>query len=486
MLIENLIPGTNLETKDTEFKGIIEEGKKPGGGLKEIGWLKTIAAFANTDGGRLFVGVEDKTHKIVALDHETSDQVVRMVHRQIRERLEPKIDYDISSINVPDTSPIRYVLCITVKKSRQLPVSLHEAGLLGIYVRNYGQTETATPEQIRDMVMMSENIPYDAPFTDIPFRKKDFSKMYSVAKERSVELTDKALISIGFMSGEKKLSKGALLFKDDCSDSVTRVSMSLWPGYDKGSDVVLADKVYEGNLIDLIQNATVFIKEHSANGYRKTADSRVQFIAYPERSITEGIVNAVAHRNYFIYGAQIEINIFKDRLEITSPGSLLGVRRLDKEKDIASIIPRRRNEVICSTLSMLDYMEEKGSGFDKIESDYADSDENHRPYVSCDDSSFTLTLPDMTYGSGVSLNEDDIPEVYAMGTLSGKNDLSILAFCYNSPHSVSEIADYLGMTPSTYFRKNTIKRLVNNGFLTEKIAGRKKQYQSDREKVLKK
>jgi len=135
----------------------------------------------------------------------------------------------------------------------------------------------------------------------------------------------------------------------------------------------------------------------------------------------------VAHRNYFIYGAQIEINIFKDRLEITSPGSLLGVRRLDKEKDI-----------------------------------------------SCDDSSFTLTLPDMTYGSGISVNVDDIPEVYAMGMLSGKNDMSILAFCYNSLHSVSEIADYLGMTPSTYFRKNTIKRLVNDGFLIEKISGRKK------------
>ena len=58
--------------------------------------------------------------------------------------------------------------------------------------------------------------------------------------------------------------------------------------------------------------------------------------------------NAVAHRNYFISGSQIEINMFKDRLEITSPGALLGVREIEKETRISSIIPRRRNEVICS------------------------------------------------------------------------------------------------------------------------------------------
>ena len=74
-------------------------------------------------------------------------------------------------------------------------------------------------------------------------------------------------------------------------------------------------------------------------------------------------------------------------------------------------------------------MEEKDSGFDKIESDYSDLDDNHKPYVSCDDNSFTLTLPDMTYNAGVSSGDsNESTDVYVMGALPGKNDLSILAF----------------------------------------------------------
>ena len=68
MLLEDLIPGLNIEDTRNEFKGTIEEGKSEDSGkVKEIGWLKTIAAFANTDGGTLYIGVENKSHTIVLL-----------------------------------------------------------------------------------------------------------------------------------------------------------------------------------------------------------------------------------------------------------------------------------------------------------------------------------------------------------------------------------------------------------------------------------
>ena len=169
MLVEDLIPDINLESKDIEFKGILEEGTAEGEKSREIGWLKTIAAFANTCGGRLFVGVEDKSHKIVALDHNTADRIILMVHRQIRNRVTPLIDYDISYVAVPETKPVRYILCISVPACRNLPVSIHEKGLLGIYVRNFGRTDLATPEQIREMILQRDSVPYDQPFTDIPF-----------------------------------------------------------------------------------------------------------------------------------------------------------------------------------------------------------------------------------------------------------------------------------------------------------------------------
>ena len=480
MHIEELLPGINLEDKSTEFKGIILDGKKENGSSADIGWLKTIASFANTEGGCLYVGVKDKSHEVVALDHTTADKIILMIHRRIREKITPGIAYDVDAIPVSNGNSTRYIIRVTVQKNKELPVTLHENGLLGIYVRNFGQTETATPEQIREMVLMSEQIPYDQPFTENRYEKKDFTQLFRLARERGVVITDKQLMSIGFMNAEGMLSKGALLFKDSCDSLDTQLVAALWPEYTKGSDVVLAHMELTGNLLSVLSSATEFVMNHSTNGYNKEADTRVNYFAYPARSVTEGIVNAIGHRNYFIKGTQVEINIFRDRMEITSPGSLLGVRRLQKEKDIASIIPRRRNEVICAVLEMCRYMEKKGSGFDKIEEDYRSYDEAYKPYVSADGQSFTLTLPDLTYqAAAVSDAAEDIPEIYAEALVTGKNDMKILAYCYNKQHSVRDIAEYIGVRPSTYFRKNTIARLADAGLLIEKDGARAAEFQAN-------
>lgn len=58
MYIEDLFPDLELESKTVEYKGIIEEGKKDKGRNCEIGWLRTIAAFASTEGGKMVIGVK--------------------------------------------------------------------------------------------------------------------------------------------------------------------------------------------------------------------------------------------------------------------------------------------------------------------------------------------------------------------------------------------------------------------------------------------
>ena len=148
------------------------------------------------------MGVEDKSHKIVALDHQTADNVILMIHRQIQARMVPVPKYDVSTIPIQTSGETRYVIQIYVPVSRNLPVTIHENGLLDIYVRNYGWTETATPEQIRDLVLISEQIPYDQPFTDQVFSKEDFTNLFRVTQDRGVKLTEKQLISIGFISEE--------------------------------------------------------------------------------------------------------------------------------------------------------------------------------------------------------------------------------------------------------------------------------------------
>ncbi len=480
MLIQE-IANVNLESKNIEFKGIIEEGTDRKGKSKEIGWLKTLTAFANTEGGVLYVGVEDNSHKVVALDHETADKIVLMVHRQLRSKVTPLINYEISAIPVPGISPSRYVLKIDVKKSSNLPVMLHQDGLLGIYVRIFGRTDIASPEQVRDMVIMSEEIPYDRPFTEEEFDPGKFKKLKKTIEAGGNQFNEKALISRSFMSSNRYLSKGALLFEDDCNCEETHAVATLWPGLTKGDDIVLASEEYNGNLLDVIEKCAAFVRNHSANGFKKEDLGQSDFIAFPARSVTEGIVNAVGHRNYFMFGTQIEVNIFRDRLEITSPGSLMGGKELRKEKNISAIIPRRRNNVICAILEMCRYMEEKGSGFDKIAEDYSPYADRYQPYITSDASSFTLTLPDLTYRFGIS--DDLIPEIYTEGITTGKNDLKILAYCYQSAHSAKEIAEYIGITASTYFRTNTLGRLCENGYLLESKGNGSSVFRSNQEKV---
>lgn len=484
MVLEELIPNLNLEDKNNEFKGIIEEGKSDASGKpKEIGWLKTLAGFANTEGGILYIGVENKTHKIVSLDHNTTDKIILMIHRQIKQRIEPQIFYKIETISITENKKTRYIIKVIVSTSKILPVTLHEDNLLGIYVRNYGNTVLATPEQIRDLVLLSDNNPFDQPFTEQNFSPDQFKKLYTLYKDRTeTELTKKALISAGFINKENKLSKGALLFSDDYSGEKTKITCTLWPEITKGSSVILATDDFSGNILDSITFATQFIQNHSVNGFKKEATERINYFSYPLRSVTEGIVNAVAHRNYFISGSQIEINMFKDRVEITSPGALLGVKELKKEKNISSIIPRRRNEVICNILEYCRYMESKGSGFDKIEQDYAGRGEAFKPFITSDGTSFTLVLPNLTFAAGI-IDEDSIPEVHTEGILENKNDLTILSFCFKKEHTAKEIAEYIGIKPSTYFRTQILGTLISKGYLIENSTEKTAKYLSNPGKV---
>lgn len=405
------------------------------------------------------------------------------IHRLIRERIDPVIDYDIYDIPLKMKNEIRYILIVKVKKNKSLPVTLHENGLLGIYIRNYGKTEIATSEQIKDLVLMSDNTPFDTVFTDMKYSADNFQKLLSVAEARKSNITEKELISKHIISDSKKVSRGMKLFEDHCNDVRTKVVATAWPGINKGGAIVTASEEYVGDLLTVIEKTIDFIKNHSANGFKKEANETIAYVAYPPRSITEGVVNAIGHRNYYMQGTQVEVNIFYDRLEITSPGALLGVRKLVKETNIASIIPRRRNEVICNLLEMCKYMEKKGSGFDNIEADYVGMGEKYVPYITADSSSFTLTLPDLTYAKGVVDQGGDSFDVYVEEILPGKNDLKILSYCYGKSRSVKAIANYIGIKPSTYFRKEVLGRLLRDGFLIKRDDSTAVVYMSNRNKV---
>ena len=99
--------------------------------------------------------------------------------------------------------------------------------------------------------------------------------------------------------------------------------------------------------------------------WKKESDRRVEYPEYPERSIFEGLVNGLVHRDYLDMGSEVHIDIFDDRLEIYSPGGMYD-GTLIQDRDIGNVPSKRRNPVVADIFSRLDYMERRGSGFKKI------------------------------------------------------------------------------------------------------------------------
>ena len=482
MTINELFPDNYMEDSTVEFKGILSKGKDKNGNSLEMDWLKTIAAFANGEGGRLFVGVENKSHKIVALDTSEADKQILMLHQEIGNRFDPVIYPEVKKHVMPwDGHNI--LLEIIVKHSSFLPVFVKDRGATFTFIRRFGETNIASSDEIRQLVMASEDVSYDQCQTDLMYREEDFSDMRNLyQKNRGEALSNNTLILKGFMSPNGLLCKGALLFSDNTTSDLTSISVVKYPGFDKGSNELVFVKRMNGPIHRMILEAKDCVMSLSSSGLMKTKDGEKILYSYPERSVLEAIANAYAHRNYWMNGTQIQVSMFPDRLEVTSPGSLPGVVSLEKDKDISLIKPRHRNRIIADTLMILGLVQGLGTGFGKIADDYAYADDEHKPFIDSDANSFTITLPNLQYKEGVLEKSAIVPKVKANDRLLDENEQKILGFCYYAYRSTKEIAEYLGISVSTYLSKRILDPLVAERLLIEK-ASRPKMYMTDRTSI---
>lgn len=108
----------------------------------------------------------------------------------------------------------------------------------------------------------------------------------------------------------------------------------------------LDDQEYsESCLIALLNNAEAFIRNNSRNPWTIRGMRREENSDYPFKAVREVLVNALIHRDYQIVGTEVHVDIFDDRLEITSPGGMMNGSRI-QDLDLRHVPSIRRNEVV--------------------------------------------------------------------------------------------------------------------------------------------
>ena len=449
-----------------------------------VGWLKTIAGFANASGGDFYIGVEDKTNKLIGFTAAEADVERNYFNNQVNEHLTPRPRMEMSFLWYEVRGSGRFVIKVSVAESQVKPVILKYKNIPSIFMRRNGYTGGATYEEIIEMSIKSKNVQYDVLASDVDYKTENFTELQRFYSEHNdgKKLSEKKLRSMGFFDEDGKLANGAVLFMDGYSEKKTEVQCSAFSGFNKGSERIVTINRFDGNIIETINYVMDFVSQRMNHSLIKKDDTRINIDAYPRRALFEGVVNAVAHRDYFLDGTQIQIDMFRDRLEISSPGGFYRGENIGKTYDLSGIMSKRRNSLITDVLVTCNVMEAAGTGFDKIMEEYSGVDEEHRPYIWSNSDHFTLVLPDLTYEKGVQ--EDDSPElVYAPIANGTEHDAAVLSYCYNKARTASEISAHLGLSDSSYFRKKVLNNLCEKGYLEKSRISRAVYYKTVKEAV---
>lgn len=454
----------------TEYdKKVMLEVKKP------KSWLKSVSAFANSVGGVLIFGIADDD-SVVGIDDVK--KAMEVISEQIKVKMDPTPEVLLKAHLVDG----KEIVTLEVYRGEETPYYYVGEGNYTAYVRIGNESVMATATDLKRLVLRGKNRTYDSLVTDYSFDDYSFSKLkaaYYKKTKKSMEMKD--FESFGIVDKNGMLTNAGALLADESPIYCSRLFCTRWNGIDKASGVIdaLDDEEYTGSLILLLEEGMNFARRNSKKMWKKESDRRVEYPEYPERSIFEGLVNGLVHRDYLDMGSEVHIDIFDDRLEIYSPGGMYD-GTLIQDRDIDNVPSKRRNPVVADIFSRLDYMERRGSGFKKIMQAYEvepNYTEDKKPVFYSNATEFRVILKNLNFTDEV-LNEKNevLDEVLNEVLDSGRTEMEIKvikAILFSPRIKQKELAEQVGTSVSTIQR--TIKKLVKEGKIV-RVNGKRDGY----------
>lgn len=325
------------------------------------GIVKTVVAFANTAGGTLVIGVEDKTKKIVGLSDPLEDEM--RIMNKMADSIVPQCFPSIE-IQTHQKQPI-----IIIQVSYQpAPFYVKKEREQIAYVRLGSTNRIADTETLATLTSLSRNIVYDEePCVKAMHDDLDWQAMKDIFNREDKTITNHKAQSLGILTkhfGKEYPSNGgillfgsnrAMLFPD------AKVRCVCFRGITRGDTRDHRD--ITTHLPLALDETLHFIEKNTFTATTIVGTRRVNKPDYPTIAIREAVTNALIHTDYSIKGSSILVALFDNRLEITNPGGLPPGLSL---QDALLGSSRARNRVIIRTFHHLNIVEQWGSGFQKI------------------------------------------------------------------------------------------------------------------------
>ncbi|WP_374141350.1 ATP-binding protein [Leptotrichia hongkongensis] len=357
MLIEEILKG---ESEKIEFKE----------NAKTNTYIKTVVAFANGNGGKIVFGVKDNK-EIVGVENEF--EVMDGIINAISDNCYPMIVPDISLHTLENKT----VILVEIEGGKKKPYYLKSKGMQkGTYIRSGATTRIIEEDYVlKELVLEGENKYFDQQVchgesvSDEEIEK--FCEwLEKLARKNSENDTEIRKITRNTLLSWKVLEeKNGRIFPTNAYILLSgkenwEVSRKIQCGVFKGEtrSIFVDKKEFEGSIIMQLEKAYQYVLEKINLGSDIVGIYRVDKYEIPPKSIREVIANAVIHRSY-LEPNDIQIALYDNRLEITSPGMLLSGVNVKRMKEGYS---KLRNRAIASVFAYVNIIEKWGSGIPRI------------------------------------------------------------------------------------------------------------------------
>lgn len=340
---------------------------------------KEIIAFANCDGGKLYIGVKDDG-TVIGVDD--ADNVSLQISNMVRDTIKPDVTMFVHYETIEEEG--KEIIAIDIQRGTDRPYYLAKKGMRpeGVYVRQGYSSVPATDTAIRRMVKETDGDRFEAMRSlnqDLTFEatKKEFDL-------RKIEFGSKQMQTLKLIDQDGLYTNLGLLLSDQC---VHTIKVAVFQGTDQ---MVFKDRrEFSGSLLKQMNEVYDFIDLH--NQTRATIEKllRIDVRDYPEVAVREALLNMLVHRDYSFSSSAL-ISIYTDRIEFVSIGGLMP--GIDLE-DIMVGLSICRNQELANVFYRLHLIEAYGTGMRKIMKAYEGKEE--KPKIETTKNAFKIILPNI-------------------------------------------------------------------------------------------